>query len=195
MKCSKVIKASLVLAVALGMSFLFFTSETLAADSSGNWRATYDYVMRWLNFVILAFLLVKFGKNPLMNVLRQRKQELQREIKRAEEQRKNAEAQANEARQQLEESGAHLEEVKQRIIRQGETRKNEIIQGAQAESKILLIEAKRRIDTQILSAKKMFQAEMIDEAMKTVFEKLPQYINPTDNQKFLDQYLRQVSSD
>ena len=195
MKCSKVIKASLVLAVALGMSLLFFTSETLAADFSGNWRSTYDYVMRWLNFVILAFLLVKFGKNPLMNVLRQRKQELQREIKRAEEQRKNAEAQANEARQQLEESGAHLEEVKQRIIRQGETRKNEIIQGAQAESKILLIEAKRRIDTQILSAKKMFQAEMIDEAMKTVFEKLPQYINPTDNQKFLDQYLRQVSSD
>ena len=117
MKCSKVIKASLVLVVALGMSLLFFTSETLAADSSGNWRSTYDYVMRWLNFVILAFLLVKFGKNPLMNVLRQRKQELQREIKRAEEQQKKAEAKADEVRQQLDESVAHLEEIKKRIVR------------------------------------------------------------------------------
>jgi hypothetical protein len=41
----------------------------------------------------------------------------------------------------------------------------------------------------------MFQAEMIDEAMKTVFEKLPQHITQADNQKFLDQYLTQVSSD
>jgi F-type H+-transporting ATPase subunit b len=189
------IKASLVLNVALYMCLLFFASETLAADNSGSWRPTYDLIMRWLNFVVLVFLLVKFGKNPLMNVLRQRKEELQRAIKRAEEQRKNAEAKANEVRQQLDESVAHLEEIKQRIIKRGETRKKEIIQEAQAESKILLMEAKRRIDNQILSTKKMFQAEMIDEAMKTVFKRLPQHITQADNQKFLDQYLTQVSSD
>ena len=158
-------------------------------------RPTYDRVMRWLNFGILAFLLVIFSKNPLMNMLRQRKAELQREIKRAEEQRKNAETKANEVRQQLDESVAHLEEIKQKIIKQGETRKKEIIQEARAESKILLMEAKRRIDNQILSTKKMFQAELIDEAMKTVFEKLPQHVTQADNQKFLDQYLTQVSSD
>ena len=195
MKCPKIIKASLVLIFMLGMGFVFLATETLAADNSGNWRPTYDLVLRWLNFVILAFLLVKFGKNPLMNMLRQRKQELQKEITKAEEQRKNAEAKANEVRRQLEESVAHLEEIKQRIIKQGETRKKEIIQEAQAESKILLKEAKRRIDSQILSTKKMFQTEMIDEAIETVFEKLPQHITQADYQKFLDQYLSQVSSD
>jgi len=195
MKWSKMIKASLVLNVALCLSLLFFATETLAADNSGSWRPTYDLIMRWLNFVVLVFLLVKFGKNPLMNMLRQRKEELQKEIQMAEEQRKNAEAKANEVRQQLDESVARLEEIKQRIVKRGESRKKEIIQEAQAESKILLIEAKRRIDTQILSTKKMFQAEMIDEAMKTVFEKLPQHITQADNQKFLDQYLTQVSSD
>jgi hypothetical protein len=41
----------------------------------------------------------------------------------------------------------------------------------------------------------MFQAEMVDEAMQTVFEKLPQHITQADNQKFLDQYLTQVSSE
>ena len=195
MNWSKMIKASLVWTVALCICLLFFASQTMAADNSGSWRPTYDLVMRWLNFVILVFLLVKFGKNPLMNMLRQRKEELQREIKMAEEQRKNAEAKANEVRQQLDESVAHLEEIKQRIIKRGEARKKEIIQEAQAESKILLMEAKRRIDTQILSTKKMFQAEMIDEAMKTVFEKLPQHITQADNQKFLDQYLTRISSD
>jgi F-type H+-transporting ATPase subunit b len=169
MKHSKMIKASLVLSFALCLSLLFFASETLAADNSGHWRPTYDLVMRWLNFVILAFLLVKFGKNPLMKVLRQRKEELQREIKRAEEQRKNAEAKANEVRLQLDERIAHLEEIKQRIMKQGETRKKEIIQEARAESKILLMEAKRRIDNQILSTKKMFQAEMFGSSKAGVF--------------------------
>ena len=32
--------------------------EVLAAD--GNWRPVYDLVMRWVNFLILAFLLFKF---------------------------------------------------------------------------------------------------------------------------------------
>jgi F-type H+-transporting ATPase subunit b len=195
MKFSKIIKVAWVFTAAVCLCFLFFTSVTLAADNSGNWRPTYDLIMRWLNFVILIFLLVKFGKNPLMNMLRQRKEDLQREIKRAEEQRDNAEARANEVRQQLDENAVRLEEVKQRIIKRGETRKKEIILGAQAESKILLIEAKRRIDTQILSTKKMFQIEMIDEAMNTVFEKLPQHITQADNQNFLDQYLTRISSD
>jgi F-type H+-transporting ATPase subunit b len=195
MKRSKMIKALLIWAFSLCLSLLFFASETLAADNFGNWRPTYDFVMRWLNFVILAFLLVKFGKNPLMNMLRQRKEKLQREIKRAEEQRKNAAAKANEVRQKLDESVAYLEEIKQKIIKRGELRKQEIIQNAQQESKILIQEAKRRIDTQILGAKKLLQAEMIDEAMKIAFNKLPQQLNEEDNQKFLDQYLTGVLSE
>jgi F-type H+-transporting ATPase subunit b len=192
---SRLIKASWLLVLVLVMGLVCFTPETLAADSAGSWRSKYDLVMRYLNFLILAFVLVKFGKNPLMNVLRQRKEEMQKEIKKAEEQRKDAEAKANDLRRQIEDNVAHMEEFKQKVINRGETRKKEIIQEARSESKILLMEAKRRIDTQILSTKRMFQIEMIDEAMKTVFEKLPQHITQADNQKFLDQYITHVSSD
>jgi F-type H+-transporting ATPase subunit b len=195
MKRSRLIKASWVLALVLVLGFVGFIPEVLAADAAGSWRSKYDLVMRYLNFLILAFVLIKFGKNPLMNALRQRKEEIQKEIKKAEEQRKEAEAKANELRRQLEENVAQLEQIKQKIINRGETRKKEIIQEARAESKILLLEAKRRIDSQIISTKKMFQAEMVDEAMKTVFEKLPQHITQADNQKFLDQYITQISSE
>ena len=191
----RLIKASWVLALVLVLGLAVFTPETLAADEAGNWRSTYDLVMRYLNFLILAFVLIKFGKKPLMNVLHQRKNEMQKEINKVEAQREDAEAKANELRRQLEDNVTHLEQIKQKIINRGETRKKEIIKEAQAESKILLSEAKRRIDSQIANTRKMFQAEMVDEAMKTVFEKLPQHITQADNQKFLDQYLTQVSSD
>ncbi len=182
MKRPRLIKASWVLVLVLVLGFVGFIPEALAAEDAGSWRSKYDLVMRWLNFVILAFVLVKFGKNPLMNMLHQRKEEMQKEITKAEAQHKEAEAKANELRRQLEENVAQLEQIKQKIINRGETRKKEIIQEARAESRILLVEAKRRIDNQILSTKKMFKAKMIDEAMKTVFEKLPRHITQADYQ-------------
>ena len=105
---SRLIKASWVLALVLFLCLVGFTPETLAADDGGSWRSKYDLVMRYLNFLILAFVLIKFGKKPLMNVLHQRKEEMQKEIKKVEEQRQNAETKANELRRQLEDNVAHL---------------------------------------------------------------------------------------
>jgi F-type H+-transporting ATPase subunit b len=186
---------AVLLAIAEIISFPLFSQEVLAADSSNQWRPTYDLIMRYLNFGILLFLLIRFGRKPLMNFLRQRKEELQKEINRAEEKRKEAKANVEEVHRQIDESAARLEEIKQKIIKQGEIKKQLIIQNAQQESKILLQEAKRRIDSQILKARKTLQAQMIDEAMEIVFEKLPRQITEEDNQKFLDQYLKRVSSE
>ena len=126
MKGPNLIKTFSILVMATGMGLLVFTSEALAAGSAGDWRPTYDLVMRWLNFLILVFLLIKFGKNPLMNLLSQRKGELQREISRVEEQRDKAQAKVNEAHKLLDESVVRLKDRKEKIIKQGENRKKEI---------------------------------------------------------------------
>ncbi len=195
MKWSAIIKTLAIFAMTAGMGLLVFTSEALAVGSAGDWRPTYDLVMRWLNFIILVFLLIKFGKNPLMNLLRQRKEELQREINRAEEKRNKAQAKVKEVNKLLDESVVRLEDRKEKIIKQGENRKQEIIRDGQKESKLLLQESERKLYAQFLSAKKTFQAEMIDEAMKIVFKKLPPQISDEDNQKLLNQYFARVSSE
>jgi F0F1-type ATP synthase membrane subunit b/b' len=68
-----------------------------------------------------------------------------------------------------------------------------MIEDAKKESRILIQEAKRRMDTQILNVQKAFQAEMVEETMKIVFQKLPQYFTEKDNQKLIELYLTQVS--
>ncbi|UCH20060.1 MAG: ATP synthase F0 subunit B [Deltaproteobacteria bacterium] len=192
MKRLNMIKISIIFLITLGMSLFLIASVALATDSSSHWRPTFDLVMRWLNFGILVFLLIKFGKNPLLSLLRKRKEELHKKIKQIEEQRKEAAAKVEEIQIELDQSAERLAEIKQRIIKQGEDKKRKIIQDAQQESKILLQEAKRRIDTQVLIVKKKFQAEMIEEAMKIVFKKLPEQITEEDNQNFLAQYLARV---
>ena len=64
--------------------------NALASEGGGNWRGTYDVVMIWLNFGIFAFLLVKFLKDPLLNFLRGRKDELALEMNQLEEKREQA---------------------------------------------------------------------------------------------------------
>jgi F-type H+-transporting ATPase subunit b len=184
----------LFLAIAVTMSLHFFRSEALATENTSHWRSIYDLVLMYLNFAIFAFLLVKFGKKPLMNFLRQRKEQIEREVKRVEEERDRANQQVKETLKQIEESKDRFAEIKEKIIKHGEKKKQEIIQDAMQESKILLSEAKRRIDNQILKAKDQFQAELVDAAVATALERLPGEITAKDNQRFLDQYITSTNS-
>jgi F-type H+-transporting ATPase subunit b len=167
----------------------FLGPEALAADNTHHWRSIYDLVLMWLNFGILVFILVKLGKNPLRKFLRERKEDLEREIKRVEEERDGAAKKVKETLQQLEESKIRLVEIKEKIVKQGEKKKQEIIQDAQQESRILLSEAKRKIDYQILKAKDEIQAELVDAAVTLSIERLPREITEKDNHKFIDQYI------
>ncbi len=207
MKSSRIIPSGYVFLCVAGFVFYLLTFNAFAADGSNAWRPTYDLIMRWVNrptydlimrwvnFVILAFILVKFGKGPLLNMLGQQKKDLQKEISLAEKQKNKAEGKVQEIREQFDASSERFEEIKKRIIQQGENKKKEMIENAQKESRILIQEAKRRMDTQILSGQKAFQAEMVEEAMKIVFQKLPQYFTEKDNQKLIERYLTQVSSE
>jgi F-type H+-transporting ATPase subunit b len=189
MKSSNIGMRLLFLSLAVAMGLHFLGPEALATENASHWRPTYDLVLRWLNFGILVFLLVKFGKAPLMNFLRKRKKELEREIKRVEEERDGAAKKVKETLKQLEESRDRFAEIKERIIKQGERKKQEIIQDARQESKILLAGAKRRVNSQILKTKDEFQAELVDAAVTIALERLPREITAEDNQKFLDQYI------
>jgi F-type H+-transporting ATPase subunit b len=193
LKLSRIIPLGYVFLCVAGFVFYLLTFNAFAADGSNAWRPTYDLIMRWVNFVILAFILVKFGKDPLLKMLGQRKKDLQKEISLAEKQKNGAEDKLQKIREQLDASSERFEEIKRRIIQQGENKKKEMIEGAKKESRILIQEAKRRMDTQILSVQKAFQAEMVEETMKIVFQKLPQYFTEKDNQKLIERYLTHVS--
>jgi len=166
----------------------------LAADGSGGWRPTYDLIMRWLNFVILALVLIKFARRPLIDFLAGKKEEIAREIQRMEKEKEQAALKVAEAHKMLEESSIRFENLKERIIRQGEKRKQAIIAEAHRESEILLEGAKRKIDSQMLQAENTLRSEMIDMAVNVAIERLPGQVTENDNQKLLDQFLKSTAS-
>ena len=167
--------------------------EAMAADSSGDWRPVFDLVMRWVNFLILAFLLVKFSRAPIKNFLAGKKQEIADEIGELEAEKEEILRQIEESKDQLKNSQVRLAELKKRIVAQGEKSKQKMIEEAELESKMMLKSAKEKMDSRIVEARQVLKTELIDTAIAMATELLPDKITEEDNQKFIDAFISNAS--
>jgi F-type H+-transporting ATPase subunit b len=188
---SKARTVALAVSLALVLLCLSGPAEVLAADQGG-WRPTYDLVMRWLNFFILAGLLVKFSRAPLRNFLEGRRKEIARAIRQAEENLTQITARSEEARQQVEENKRRLEGLRARIIAQGERRKEAIIDSARHESRLMIENAKMNVEGQLLQARQQLKAELVDAAIALAMERLPAQMTPEDRRNLLEDYFDQA---
>lgn len=178
--------------IAGATSFHFLGLDALASEGSGGWRPIYDEILLWINFGIMAFVFVKYGKTPLMNFLRGQKEKIAQDIERVEQKKEKAANQIKEIHKVLDEKDARFAMIKDRIVQQGERKKQEIVESAQQQSKMMLEDGKRRIDTHFIQAKNKFRAEMIDRAIELAMERLTKEITAEDNDKLTIEYLSLV---
>ena len=181
-----------ILAVVIGI--LLLGTEASAADNSGDWRPVFDLVMRWLNFGIIVFILVKYARTPIKDFLLSRREEVAREIEMVEEKKEEANKKIQDAARMLDESEVRFARVKERIIKEGETKKQKLIEDAQQESKILLESTMKKIESQLLGAKRAFKSELVDAAISLAMKRLPDEITTEDNQNFTNQFLAGTST-
>ena len=181
-----------ILAVVIGI--LLLGTEASAANNSDDWRPVFDLVMRWLNFGIIVFILVKYARTPIKDFLLSRREEVAREIERIEVQKEEAEKKIQDAARMLDESELRFARIKERLIQEGEIKKQKIIVDAQQESKILLESTKKRLENQLVDAKKAFKSELVDMAVSLAMKRLPDEITTEDNQKFTNQFLSSASA-
>jgi F-type H+-transporting ATPase subunit b len=175
------------------LCLLLPAGAALAAEGNGGWRPTYDLAMRWFNFSLLAFVIVKFARKPLQDFLNGRKYELSIEIKRIEEEKKEASDQAQQVTRELEESSVKLAQLKERIISQGVNSKERIIAEARQQGRNLLQESQMRIEGHILRARQKFRSELVDAAIDLALEKLPKIISDTDEKRLVKDFMSSLA--
>jgi F-type H+-transporting ATPase subunit b len=149
--------------------------------------------MRWLNFGIIVFILVKYARTPIKDFLLSRREEVAREIELVEGKKEAANKKIEDAVRMLDESEVRFARVKERIIQEGETKKQKLIEDAKQESKILLESTMKKIDNQLLDAQKAFKSELVDAAISLAMKRLPDEITTEDNQNFTNQFLASAS--
>ena len=182
--------------IVLGLvSLHLLGQEAFAADGTESWRPLFDRIMRWLNFVILAFLLIKFSRVPIKTFFKTRKEEMVREIEALEDEKQKALREIDENLKLLEDSGVRFNTLKERIVAQGEKNKHKIIEDARLESKMLLESTKQKIDNQIMEARSKLRTELIDSAIAIAMQRLPAEITAEDNQKWVDKFLSSAGTE
>lgn len=178
--------------MAAALMVLFFAHSALAADDPGSWRVTYDRILMYINFLIFAYVLVKYARTPLRNFLGGRREEIETTIQRLEADKRAAEVKIKKMIEAVEKSNVRFAGLKNRIIEQGEKRKAEIVLDAREQGRIIIEDSRRKIDNQILQARQTLKAELVDTAFDLAEKRLPREITLEDDRKIVEYYLNNI---
>jgi F-type H+-transporting ATPase subunit b len=171
-------------------SFLLAMMPAAAMAANPEWRPTYDKVMLWVNFTIFMAVIVKYGREPIKNFLKQQKEDVVSEIDALETEKARVLGEIQEAKTQAAESEIRFKELKERLISQGEAKKEQIVDQARQQSSVMIEETHKKMGNRILQAKNQLKMELADLAFDQAMQTLPQIITESDNQRLLDIYMQ-----
>ncbi len=193
MKSKSTVSAKSVILAILIIS-VCWAANAWAADGFKFNRESYDLMMRWVNFIILAALIIKYARRPIANFLKEKKDEVAAAIKKLETQKQAIQDKLQDSQRQLTASEERLVTIKNRIIAEGENRKAELIANAQHESRIMLETAQFRINHQIREMHTRLKSELIDTATQMALTKLPGILNAADHDRLIHQWMDAVQN-
>jgi len=159
------------------------------------WRAPGEpppFLATLINFGVLVFLVVRFGKKPLAAALVKRKETIMREIDEAQGLRKAAEERLREYETRLEKIGEELARVHREFREQGERDKERLVLEAkerrermQKDTEILLTQEAKQMRQELL-------AEVVNEAARQAADILAKGMTLGDHDRFAEAFLGQL---
>ena len=190
MRSTETAGAVCVMILCLGFFVGALPEAAHAADTP--WRPTYDIAMRWVNFIILVAVIVKYGKEPIKDFLKLQKSDVVSEISQLEDEKARILGEIKAVKAKGIENRAHFQELKDRLSAQGEIRKQQIVEQARQQSAIMLEQAGRKMENRIVQAKAGLKMELLDMAIEQAMARLPVLITDGDNQRLLDDYMERL---
>jgi F-type H+-transporting ATPase subunit b len=148
--------------------------------------------MLWVNFGILAFFIVKYARAPLMELLRGEGRKKAQDIERADASRKEMEVKVRETMMALDNSRERLQRVTERIVTEGERKRQELIESAQLESRLMLERTRNKIDLHITEAREALKLQLIDRAVDQALQRLPSEVNDEDRAQMVERFIKRI---
>jgi F-type H+-transporting ATPase subunit b len=181
MACRTPLFGILVIAFA-GFLLCLLPVDVQAAQEVGEGRKIYDTVMRWINFGILVFVIVKYGKPALSGFLNGERDRVEKRLHEIEKDLNLARMRVNEESKQLEGIEGSLDEVRRSIVELGEKEKKRIVENARSNSEQLIRDAENEIDFKMEEARRALNDRLAEHAVALAAEKLRGAFTEQDNE-------------
>jgi F-type H+-transporting ATPase subunit b len=147
-----------------------------------------------INFGVLVFILVRFGRKPLAAALLKRKETLTREIDDAQRLRREAEERLQQYESRLEKIGDELERVRREFREQGERDKERIVREANQRREQMHKDAELLLAQEGKQMRQDLLVEVVNEATRVAVDLLATRLTLGDHDRFAEAFLTQVRS-
>jgi F-type H+-transporting ATPase subunit b len=161
------------------------------------WREPGDpppFLASLINFAVLVFIVVRFGKKPLADALVKRKETIVREIEEAERLRKAAEKRLAEYESKLDKIHEDLERIRNEFREQGELDKQRILTEAKERRERMKRDAEVLLSQEVKQMRQELVIEVVAEATKLATELLGKEMTLGDHDRFAENFLAEIRS-
>ena len=196
MKVKGIRDALLILFISLGAitCSLCLSSDALAVGDSTPGRKLWDLDLLWINFGILVFIFLKYGKRPLMDFLRGEQHKIEGDLNEINERFEAVKTVMDAEANNLDDIEQRLAKTRDGILEMGKREKEKIIEQGKIAAEKMIKDAENYAKYQIARAKKELSEEMVDIAVSMVEEKLVKGISEEDNEKLIKQFVVDVET-
>ena len=179
----------------VGVFWLFAPdAEVFAVDELSSGRRLWDNILLFVNFGILVFLFLKYGRKPLMDYLRGVGKDVESGLNKVETRLSHATSLRDAELDKLEGIQAHLDKIREDILELGRHEKEKHIEEGKIAAENMIQHAKNYAHNKIQEAKKVVADEMIDRAFSTVERVLVREFSPKDDENTVNQFLNDLKT-
>ncbi len=173
--------------LALGMALMADPAWAKAEEVS-TFRQIWDQVWLIINFLILAFLIYKLAKQPLIDFLNGQRNLVSIDLDEVTKLRKAAQAELKALRRKTDCLGQELVQFEDQAARAAAKERDHILDQAKRESDLIIERAEHWAEQSLRKAKSELAAEIVELASQIAEEKLKENIGADDKKRLLDQF-------
>ncbi len=173
----------------VSLLLLLSPADILAQDGPGQGRKIYNTIMLWVNFGILFFVFMKYGKPALMKFLYGERNKVEKALKDIEEDMSISRNRVEEESKNLEGIDEYLQQIRGDILEMGEREKTRILEEARRNADQMVRDAENELDLKMEEARRTINDRLVEQAVDMAREKLAKAFTDQDNERQIEGFV------
>ncbi len=145
-----------------------------------------------VNFIALVFILVKYGRKPMADMFRARREAIENEYQELEEKRAEAEARYQEYEKKLAKLEEEARAIMEAFIEQGKKEKERIIQEAYETAERIKQQAEFYVQQELEKARESLRREVAELSVKLAEQIIREKITAEDQKRLVQEFIERV---
>lgn len=153
-----------------------------------------NFLWAVINFSILAFILYKFGKEPLREALAKRQETIEKTLDHATEARQKATEALREAKSRLSDKDTAVQEILADAKAIADREKQKILEQGERLSRDIVERARMSVGLELKRARDELKAEAVALAMELAEKKIRETVSDDGQQRLVADYVEKMES-